>query len=280
MLSILERGGGTTRPIAAQGALTSGDQLEITWALTASYVGLPSLDVKSLTVDGTAVTSIFGPYASHDAHTTYWSGTFGPLAAGSRSYTIIVTDARNNTTRYDGTFEVQPSPLTISSVVVTQNNPAARDGVMKTTDRLTVTWAVSDLNWSISGVHTVASRSLTVNGLPVTSVSGPFASGMADTEYWQGVFGPLMGGTHTYTIRVTDAQGNAASYTNTFVVKSTPTISLVAVAERDPSKRDGVLTSSEQLVITWALTDPFGVASNSLAVNGHAVSGDRRALCN
>ena len=59
----------------ANGVLDSTDQVVITWAVN----GADSVGMKSLTVDGNPVGTVYGPF-SGGADTWYFAGVFGPLA--------------------------------------------------------------------------------------------------------------------------------------------------------------------------------------------------------
>ena len=59
---------------------------------------------SSLTVDGTTVSKVYGPYAA--ASGVNFSGVFGTMSAGSHSYTITATDKLGNLSQYTGTFNV------------------------------------------------------------------------------------------------------------------------------------------------------------------------------
>ena len=50
--------------------------------------------------------AIGGPYATKIANRTYWSAAVGPLAAGSHSFTIRVTDSLGRATSFTNTFTV------------------------------------------------------------------------------------------------------------------------------------------------------------------------------
>ncbi|MCD4727189.1 MAG: hypothetical protein K8R46_05985, partial [Pirellulales bacterium] len=182
---------------AKNGTLESSDNLVITWSAT-SDDGIAS---KSLTVDGQAVSTIYGPYGD------YYAGVFGPLAAGSHDYTIEVTDTNGIASIHNDTFNVSASVVvgpTISNVVVAEAG-TAKNGTLESSDNLVITWSAT----SDSGI---ASKSLTVGGQTVSTVYGPYG------DYYAGVFGPLEAGDHDYTIEVTDINGIASTHNGTFNV--------------------------------------------------------------
>ncbi len=162
------------------GTLLSTDPVEITWAVN----GAASVGSKSLSVDGKAVTAIYGPYSA-GANTWYLGGTFGPLGAGSHNYTIQSADGNGNAaTPYTGSFNVvSPSGVTVSISSVAVVDAKTNGGTLLSTDPVEITWAVN-------GAASVGSKSLSVDGKAVTTMYGPYSAG-ANTWYLGGEFGPL-----------------------------------------------------------------------------------------
>ncbi len=243
------------------GVLQSNEPLVISWAVTDSH----PITGRSLTVDGTAVGFIGGPYPTSQNDVHYWSSHFGPLAAGSHSFTIQMTDNTGDTTSYTDSFVVEQAPgMSISKVVVAEALPP-RDGNLQSDEPLVITWA-------LTGSHPVTSRSLTVDGTAVTFIGGPYPTLQGDVHYWSGRFGPLAAGTHDFTIQMSDSTGDSTSYSGSFIVTQAPGISIshVVVAEAQPP-RDGMLQSDEPLVITWSVTDNRPVIARSLTVDGAPV---------
>ncbi len=242
------------------GVLQSTDPLEITWAVN----GAASAGSKSLMVDGQAVSTIYGPY-SGGADTWYFGGTFGPLRAGSHTYSIQSADNRGNSApAYTGSFSVVgPASITISSVVAV--DAKTQSGVLQSADPLEITWAVN-------GAASVGSKSLMVDGQAVSTIYGPYSGG-ADTWYFGGTFGPLSAGSHTYSIQSADNQGNSApAYTGSFSVVSPASITISSVVAVDTKTQSGVLQSADPLEITWAVNGAASAGSKSLMVDGQAVS--------
>ena len=68
------------------GQVDWNDKIVLSWAVN----GLNTVTSSTLTVDGTAVTMLYGPNAA-GSNTYFMSGVFGPLGAGSHSYTIQST---------------------------------------------------------------------------------------------------------------------------------------------------------------------------------------------
>ena len=83
------------------GILESNEQLVLSWAVN----GADSIGSSSLMIDGTAVSTLYGPY-SGSGGAYYLSGVFGPLAAGSHTYSIQSADSNGNVGTASGTFNV------------------------------------------------------------------------------------------------------------------------------------------------------------------------------
>ncbi|NLF06627.1 MAG: hypothetical protein GX594_01420, partial [Pirellulaceae bacterium] len=143
----------------------------------------------------------------------------------------------------------------ISKVVVGE---AASGGnkILESNEQLVVTWNVN----SPAGV---ASRTVRIDGQNVSTIYGPFSNNYA------AVFGPLSAGQHEYTIQVTDNNGATTTETGAFTVQAAsvagPTISKVVVAE-SASGGNKILESNEQLVVTWNVNSPAGVASRTVKI--------------
>ncbi|NLF06496.1 MAG: hypothetical protein GX594_00740, partial [Pirellulaceae bacterium] len=186
--------------------LESNEQLVVTWNVN-SPAGVASRTVK---IDGQNISAIYGPYSNN------YAAVFGPLSAGQHEYTIQVTDNNGATTTQTGAFTVQAAAapgLNITNVVVT-DRPGFSDGdkILETNEQLVVTWHID----STAGV---ASRSLKVNGQPVSLVGGPDASGNC-----YGVFGPLPAATYSYLITVTDQSGGVKTHESSFNVLAALTL--------------------------------------------------------
>ena len=237
------------------GTLDSTDQLVITWAVN----GAASIGSKLLSVDGNAIGTVYGPYAGGTG-TWYFAGLFGPLGGGSHSYTIQSADSTGNAASpCTGSFTVVGPSVTISGVVVAEATP--KNGTLDSTDQLVITWAVN-------GANTMGTKSLTVDGNPATAIYGPYGSA-GGPYYFAGVFGPLGGGSHIYTINSSDANNNTATpYSGIFTVVGLPVaVSSVVVAEATP--QNGKLESNEKLVATWGATSTNGtITSQTLTVDG------------
>jgi subtilase family serine protease len=184
-----------------------------------------------LTVDGTTVANIHGPYRA--ASGVNFSAAFGTLTVGAHSYTITVHDTLGYSSEYNGTFSV--TGPTIGSVVVVSSQ--AR-----------VTWNVQDSNG-------VTSSGLTIDGTAVSNIRGPYRA--ASGVNFSVASGGLAAGTHNYTITATDSLGFSTQYTGSFSVTG-PTIGSVVVV---PSLG----------LMTWNAQASGGVRSASLTVDGAPV---------
>ncbi len=140
----------------------------------------------ALTVDGVVVSKIFGPYAATLG--VNYAGVFGSLPAGSHDYVITATDTLGNASQQTGSFDVVAAGPIISSIVV-----VAAKGLM--------TWNAQDSDG-------VASTALTVDGVVVSKIFGPYAATLGVN--YAGVFGSLPAGSHDYVITATDTLGNAS----------------------------------------------------------------------
>ncbi len=78
------------RPSRRTASSSSNEQGVVSWA--ASYSS--PITVESLTVDGASVGTINGPYGPYSGGVYYFSGVFGPLAAGTHTYRISMTDCQ------------------------------------------------------------------------------------------------------------------------------------------------------------------------------------------
>ena len=231
------------------GKLESNEKLVITWGVTSAN-GIAS---QSLTVDGNVVSPTYGPYGG-----MYYCGVFGPLTAGTHTFTVQATDTQSVPGTYNGTFDVVAvAGPTISSVVTAEATP--QNGKLESNEKLVITWGAISANG-------IASQLLTVDGSAVSPTYGPYG-GM----YYCGVFGPLTAGTHTFSIQATDAQSVPGTYNGTFdvVAGAGPTISSIVIAEATP--QNGKLESNEKLVVTWDVTSADGIASQSVKVDGNTV---------
>lgn len=205
----------------------------LTWN-TADADGIRS---ASITLDGNAITNIWGPFTA--ASGVNYAAVIGKPSIGTHSYVITSTDNAGNVSRYTGTFDATTNGPTISGVVASTSQ-----GV---------------LSWNAADFRGVASCGLTVDGVPVTNISGPFSASLGSNYCWY--FNAMGAGTHSYTITATEGQGNATRHNGTFDVgtNSGPQISQVSLSPSDNT-------------ITWNVLATNGVASSSLTIDSSSVS--------
>jgi large repetitive protein len=187
----------------------------------------------SLTLDGAGVTNVYGPWAATTGAT--YEGSIGTVAEGCHTYVISATDGAGQTSHYTGWFVTGTSTPTINNVML-----AANQGT---------------ITWNTAAVGGIKSATLSVDGIAST-VAGPWDA--ASGYNYQGTFGALASGNHSYTITITGNSGLTTKSTGVFAV-SGPTISKVAVATAAGS-------------MTWNVTGSNGVASTALTVDGVGVS--------
>ncbi len=192
---------------------------------------------------------------------------FGPLAAGNHTYTLELTDLSGGYAKYEQPFDVAAAPIpsgppVIARMIVTEGLIGSdNDGILETSDRVLVTWHVSNL----AGV---ASRSFKVNGTSVVpNIGGPDAAG----DYYA-TFGPLAAGSYTFTIDVSDTLGRSNSQTGQFNVIGTataaPEVSHLLVTEAvNGSNHNGGLDTADRVLITWHAATTTGIASQSVTID-------------
>ena len=119
-----------------------------------------------------------------------------------------------------------------------------------------------------------------MDGRPVATLYGPFG------DFYAGTFGPLPAGDHTYTIQAVDSKGLASRADGVFQVKhvignGAPAAIFNVVLAESPTnqilngaswKPDGVPTSREAVNVTWTLSDPDGIESKSISIDGTPVT--------
>jgi hypothetical protein len=202
----------------------------ITWNAAASG-GAASC---SLTLDGTAVTNVYGPWAA-SASATY-EGSIGTVSAGIHTYVITATDGAGHSSQYTAWFVAGTTTPTTNNVVL-----AANQGV---------------ITWNAAAVTGIETSTFTIDGAAMKDVSGPYDA--ASGVNYRGAFGALSSGNHTYAITVTSGAGQTTKSVGVFAV-SGPAISKVAV-------------STAAGIITWNAASSNGVASTTLTIDGAGAS--------
>jgi hypothetical protein len=239
------------------GILQANEKGVITWALTD---GNP-ITSEALTVDGTAVSPILGPFGPSGSN-LFYSATFDPLTAGSHSYTIEMTDNTGQSNSVSGTFTVAPVPTpVISLLVVAEATP--QNGVLESNERLKITWEAT----STGGI---VSQTMTVDGRAIAPINGPYGG-----LYYSCPIGMWSAGDHTYVITATGSNGVSFSDSGTFTVVASaatpPSIASIVVAEA-AAPTNGILEASDPLKITWAASSSDGIAAQTMMVDGRAIA--------
>ena len=241
--------------------LTEGNSGTKTFTFTVSISGANTLpvSVNYATADGTA-TAASGDYVAT-------SGTLTWAAGDNTAKTIGVTVNGDTTVEPDETFYVNlGSPinatlssstgvgtivnddLSISSVVVAEATP--KNGILESNENLVITWQVTS-------AYSLASQTVTVDGIAIAPITGPYSS-----VYYSCTIGQWAVGSHTYAIQATDSKGVSGTSTGTFTVvappSSNPTIGLVVVSQSKGK-------------MSWNVLDPNGVASSTLSIDGTSV---------
>jgi hypothetical protein len=180
----------------SNGILETNEVLKITWAASGPNV----IASQSMTVDGKTIAPINGPYSG-----LYYSCPIGTWTAGTHNYTIHATDALGVSFSSAGSFIVaNPAPPVISAVVVAE--AVRSNGILESNEALKITWAAS----CAAGV---GSQTMVVDGKTVAPINGPYSS-----VYYSCPIGTRAAGSHSYTIRTTDAKGAASMTSGTFTV--------------------------------------------------------------
>ncbi|MEN6450791.1 MAG: hypothetical protein ABFC96_09885, partial [Thermoguttaceae bacterium] len=187
--------GGTNAGPTVSGVVVVPDSGIISWH------AVDSDGVKSamLTVDGTRVTTMYGPSPAGDG--VNFSGLFGKLAAGNHTYVITTTDKLGNVT-------------TTPSATFTVDGGATNAG--PTINSIVVLGSSGIISWHATDSDGVRGATLAVDDANVSRMYGPSAAG--DGVNFSGVFGSLASGNHSYLITTTDKLGNSSTSSGTFSV--------------------------------------------------------------
>ena len=216
-------------PVISGVAVNSPQGGEISWNVT-DAAGVQS---SSVTIDGNAATKLYGPFTA--ASGVNYAAVYGTLAVGPHTFVITATDSNGATSQDTGTFTlVGPA---ISRVAIA--SPQA-----------------GEISWNVLDAAGVQSSSITIDGNPPTTLSGPYTA--AHGVNYAAVYGTRAAGTHTYVIAATDANGITSQASGTFTLVGA-TISGVAVNQ---SKGE----------ISWNAADPAGVQSAAITIDGTAVT--------
>jgi hypothetical protein len=215
--------------------------------------GVTGFAAADLVFTGTAAATCTAVVSGSSAD--YVVAVSGMTHAGTVSINIPANSASDaagngNTASATATADYSDGP-TIERIVVAEVTP--KNHINESRESLKITWAASDPDG-------IASQSLTVDGVRVSRIRGPYAG-----RYFTSNIGWRSVGTHTYRIRSVDARGNASAVTGTFDVVAPvgPAIRRVVVAES--VQHNAVNNQGEALRITWAT---HGAEFVSLKVDG------------
>jgi len=123
----------------------------------------------------------------------------------------------------------------VSSVVVAEAS-AARDGVLKTSEKLVITWGATSL-------ARIASQTVLVDGAAIAPIAGPYGG-----LYYSCAIGNWSAGTHSYMIRSTDSAGASSDVTGSFDVAA----ALMVDARTAPLGPAGAITNAQLAPIAAA----------------------------
>ena len=222
---------------SANASPTIGNVVATASKLTWNAVDSNGVASSGLTIGGTVVTDVAGPWTGSSGLNYSW--TYNTLSAGTYAYTITATDVLGSASQYTGTLTVGTK-------------------VGPTISKIAVSVSQGVISWNAAASSGTASCSVTVDGTSVTNVYGPWAASTGAT--YEGAFGTVADGSHTYVISATDASGYTWRYTGWFIAgTSTPTIGSVVLA-------------ANQGTITWNTAAVTGIKAVALTIDGAGVS--------
>ncbi len=158
----------------------------------------------------------------------------------------------------------QGAPI-VGSVVVAET-AAPKNGVLESNEGLKITWAAT-------GSNPISKQTMRVDDTPVASTSSYQILGPYGGQYYTCQIAARTAGIHTYAITATDSKGFSFTYTSSFNVAAPvlPYVGSVVVAEA-ATPRNGILENNEKLRITWAASSSNGVATQTMTVDGKAIT--------
>jgi len=193
----------TTAPTATIDTKPSDPTNSTSASFTFTTAGSPTLVECKL--DG-------GSYA---ACTTGTSQSYaGPLADGSHTFSVRVTDAATNNSTSSYTWMVDATAPT--ATIDTKPSDPTNDNF-------------ADFTFTTAGSPTLIECKLD---------SGSYAACTTGTS--QSYAGPLAQGSHTFTVRVTDAVTNSSTTSYTWAVDLLPVVSSITLADTSPTNATSV----------------------------------------
>ncbi len=197
---------------------------------------------STLSIDGTAVSGVTGPFPSPSG--VYFSGPLGSLSDGTHTLRITATDNVNVTSTFSENFDITGA---------TADPPPVISNISVSGPLDTITWNVADSSGVASSTLTIDSHTVAVTGPSGTPTSADFSASL----------GLLNAGPHSFTITATDTLANVSTLTASFTLATQtsvgPTIQNVVVSE-------------SKAVITWNAVDPTGVTGSTISIDGFPVA--------
>ena len=237
------------------GILESNDPLKISWGATSPN----GIGAQSMTVDGTVIPSVAGPYGG-----LYYISYIGTWSVGTHNYMIQSADTKGNSSTQTGQFTVVAptvTPPSITAMAIGEDG-AVKNGILESNEPLKISWGATSQNG-------IGIQSMTVDDTVIPSVAGPYG-GM----YYISHIGTWSAGQHTYRIQSADMMGNSSTQTGQFTVVAAtvtpPSITQMAIGE-DGAVKNGILESSDPLKISWGATSPNGIGVQTMTVDGTAI---------
>ena len=126
------------------------------------------------------------------------------------------------------------------------------------------------ITWVVTSSNPIALATLSIDGSPVTPLFGPNPIGGQQFTF-AGTFAGLSAGVHKYSIEVIDSTGATANSALEFTVLPAAGLSISNVVVAPAAPQNGILTASQQGVISW-VAGPNFVISSSLLIDNVAVA--------
>jgi hypothetical protein len=161
---------------AQNGILESNEQGVVTWAVT----GPNPVRTKSLSVDGAPAIATYGPYGPYAGGAYFYSGVFGPLAAGSHAFVIQVTDSVGGAASYDGNFTVS-APVLTQALAASWAFPTLPTNVAGTL-RVSANRWVEQIESTMAGMWSVPAPRLSI-GTPGEAADGTLVAAVSIGHY-------------------------------------------------------------------------------------------------
>jgi large repetitive protein len=130
-----------------------------------------------------------------------------------------------------------------------------------TISQVVIAQSTGRISWNVLDTAGVTSSTLSIDGTAVSGVLGPFTA--PSGVNFSAPLGSLADGLHLYTITAVNGAGLSSTLSDSFIIGTAvgpgPTISQATVT---------VATDT----IAWTATDPDGVVSSTLAIDGNSIT--------